>query len=244
MFGYIFNFFYSFTNLQCTKQIDNTKIHVIKNHAWTDHFCKRFSENEPYTNMEMKNLLSKLNDASYIIDVGAHVGDTGLYLALHLQKYLPQKSIDVIMIEPDETKVDFIEKMITHNKLTNCVVFNCGVSDKECTGSLAINKEFPDDTTVVEDDSSIIPIGTIDDLCIDVNVSLMHIDVEGMEYKCLEGSKAVLKNVQYIVIELNDICDRQKERAFLKENDFKQIENENMLKEYNNELYVKTENLT
>lgn len=244
MFRYISNFFDSFFNLQCVKEIDKTKIDVIKNHVWTDHFCKKFTANEPYTNMEMKNLLSNLNTGSYIVDVGAHVGDTGLYLALHLQKYHADKSIDVIMIEPDETKVDFIEKMIAHNKLTNCVVFNCGVSDKECTGSLAINKEFPGATTVVEDNSSEIPIGMIDDLCKDVNISLMHIDVEGMEYKCLAGSKEVLKNVQYIVIELNDICDRQKERDFLRENNFKQIENENMLKEYNNELYIKTENLT
>ena len=90
-----------------------------------------------------------------------------------------------------------------------------------------------------EDDTGEIFIESIDNLCKGCKVSMMHIDVEGMEYKCLVGAQEVLKNVKYIVIELNDVCERSKERHFLRDNHYVQIENEEMLKEYNNELYVK-----
>tara|TARA_Y100000389_G_C17451688_1_gene515314 strand:+ start:506 stop:1249 length:744 start_codon:yes stop_codon:yes gene_type:complete len=241
MFRSLTKVYHEFTLLKSKKQIDNTSINVVRYDKWTNHFCKKFAKNEPNTNLQMKKLLPKLEDSSFIIDVGAHVGDTGLYLAYHLQKYYPDKNIDVIMIEPDKTKFDFIQKMIKLNKLTNCFVINCGVSDNPSTGSLDINKEFPGATLVNEDDSGEIFIDSIDNLCKDCKVSMMHIDVEGMEYKCLVGAQNVLKNVKYIVIELNDICERYKERQFLRDNHYTQIENKEMLEEYNNELYVKKE---
>lgn len=223
--------------ITCTKKIDDTKIKVVKNQFWTKHFCKKFRYNEPYTNITMKELLPNLKDNSYIIDVGAHVGDTGLYLAKHLQKHYSEKNIQVCMIEPDETKIDFINKMIVLNNINNCIVFKSAVSDHKSTGRLEINYEFPGATTVVDDSSKEVDINTIDSLCKDMCISLMHIDVEGMEYECLQGSEKSLKNVQYLVIEMNEICNRYSERKFLQDNDFVHIPNYNMSKEYNNELY-------
>lgn len=106
----------------------HTSINVVRYDKWTNHFCKKFAENKPNTNLKMKKLLPKLEDSSFIIDAYAHVGDTGLYLAYHVQTSYPDKNIDVIMIEPDKTKFDFIKKMIKLNKLSNCYVINCGVS--------------------------------------------------------------------------------------------------------------------
>lgn len=239
MFESLLKVYHDLTLLKSKKKIDKTSINVVRYDKWTQHFCKKFAENEPYTNLQMKNLLPTLEDSSFIIDVGAHVGDTGLYLAYHLREHYPHKNIDVIMIEPDKTKVDFIKKMINLNKLHNCFVINCGVSDNPSTGSLSINKEFPGATLVNEDDSGEIFIDSIDNLCEGCRVSMMHIDVEGMEFKCLIGAQKILKNVKYIVIELNDICQRDKERQFLMDNHYVQIENKKMLEEYNNELYVK-----
>jgi FkbM family methyltransferase len=172
--------------------------------------------------------------------IHTHIGDTGLYLAYHLQKSFPEKSIEVIMIEPDNTKTVFIQKMIELNKLQNCVVITCGISDKEYSGSLIIQVETP---------TGSIPIYTIDKLLKDIKISMMHIDVEGMEYKLLKGSKNTLQNVKYVFIEMNDIpqktmdtdihAHRDKERLFLKDNNFIQIENPDMYTQYNNELYIK-----
>ena len=71
--------------------------------------------------------------------------------------------------------------------------------------SLDINKEFPEATLVNEDDSGEIFIDSIDNLCKGYKVSMIHIDVNGMENKCLVGAQNIVKNVKYIVIELNDI---------------------------------------
>ena len=117
MFDYLTKAYHNLSVLKCKKQIDNTSINVVRYDKWTNHFCKKFQENEPFTNLQMKKLLPKLKYSSFIIDVGAHVGDTGLYLAYHLQTYYPHKNIDVIMIEPDKTKFDFIQKMMRSRKI-------------------------------------------------------------------------------------------------------------------------------
>ena len=257
MINYLFNFGKRLQDglfvKTCQKRSDNTTIKVVRGHVWTDHFCKKFAENEPFTNLKMKSLLPKLKDGSFIVDVGAHVGDTGLYLAHHLQKSYEHKNIDVIMIEPDEIKTEFIRKMIALNDLQNCVAITCGVSDKRRAGTLLVNHEFPGATLVDEYDvHGEIPIETVDRLCQQLNVSMMHIDVEGMEHKCLMGSKHTLENVQYVVIEMNEIpsrpneeqpppSNRDNERTFLKDHGFAQIEDPDMYAEYNNELYVKRE---
>jgi FkbM family methyltransferase len=249
MCGFIFKKIQTFLSnlrrkLKIEKIIDKTPIYVVKDHVWTDHFCKKFRGNEPYTNLKMKELLPELEDGTYIIDVGAHVGDTGLYLAHHLQTMYPDKHIDVIMMEPDETKVDFINQMVRLNRLNNCIVMNCGVSDARGCGRIEKNEEFPGASLVKESEGHDIVIEKIDDLTNDVKVSMMHIDVEGMEHKCLLGSVNTISNVKYIIIELNDICDRDAERVFLKNNGYVRIPNAQMYSEYNNELYVKdTENL-
>lgn len=243
MCGLIFKKIYKLVcnlfSLKIKKLIDNTQIFVVRDHVWTDHFCKKFRENEPYTNLKMKELLPDLEDGSFIIDVGSHVGDTGLYLAYHLQTHYLNKHIDVIMIEPDLTKVDFINKMIKLNSLNNCCVITCGVSDSRGYGSLMKNEEFPGATIVKENDGHEILIYKIDDFTADLKISMMHIDVEGMEHKCLKGSVNTLENVKYIVVELNDICERDAERAFLKQHGYVRVPNQEMYNEYNNELYVK-----
>ena len=156
----------------------------------------------------------------------------------------PDKHIDVIMMEPDATKVDFINQMVVLNRLNNCIVMNCGVSDARGCGRIEKNEEFPGTSLVKEREGHDIVIEKIDDLTNDVKVSMMHIDVEGMEHKCLLGSVNTISNVKYIIIELNDICERDAERAFLKNNGYVRIPNAQMYNEYNNELYVKdTENL-
>ena len=234
--------------IRCTKEIDNTPIKVLRHDKWSNHFCRKFSTNKPHTNVKMKTLLSELEEGTFVVDVGAHLGDTGLYLAHHLQTSFPERSIDVIMIEPDETKTAFIRKMIELNKLQNCVVITCGISDIEYAGNLIINHDFPGATLVEETDKGIIPIYTIDKLLKDLRISMMHIDVEGMEYKLLKGSKDSLRNVKYVIIEMNEIPkrpnedppdNRDSERKFLNENGFLPIDDPDMCSEYDNELYVK-----
>ena len=82
-------------NKECIKDEDKTKIKLIK-HRWTQDFESRFKNHERYSHKKMKEILPKLPNNSYIIDVGSHVGDTGLYLALLLKNNWKSKNIKVL----------------------------------------------------------------------------------------------------------------------------------------------------
>ena len=74
-------------------------------------FKKRFEIHEPKSNVKMKELINKLRFKSSIVDVGSHVGDTGLYLAMIASKIRPD--LKIIMIDPDKSKISFIEVLKT-----------------------------------------------------------------------------------------------------------------------------------
>jgi FkbM family methyltransferase len=237
---FCFYFFFNFKKqIYCKKFIDKTEIKLIHNKQWENDFCGRFTGHEKYTNIKLKELLGDLPNRSYVIDVGGHVGDTGLYLALILKNKYPEKQINVIIIEPDITKINFIKDMAHLNNLNNVILLNYGISDKKTDGKLLINNGNQGATKMKEEVGGGIKVDTIDNLCNQYKVSLMHIDVEGMEYQCLIGSKNTLKNTKYVMIELNKIVDRNLERQFLKDTNFKEIEDNKIYNENNNVLFVK-----
>lgn len=221
------------------KKIDNISI-KLANDIWSKDFKNRFISHEPYTNIKLKELLEDLPNNSYIIDAGAHVGDTGLYLAKILDNKYKKKNIKVIMIEPDKTKINFINKMAKLNNLNNIVTKNIGISDKKSKAK--IDKNFhPGGWKIIENNKNgNIIIDTLDNICNNLNISLIHLDVEGMEYKCLLGSKNIIKNTKYIMIELNTINNnRNNEVNILKKNNFIEFKNNKIKKENGNVLFIK-----
>lgn len=221
----------------CVKKFDKTSIKLI-NHRWKDDFKERFKIHEKYTNQKIKELLPELNNNTYVIDVGSHVGDTGLYIALLLKKKWSHKNIKVIMIDPDKTKINFIEKMAKENNLDNIITLNYGVSDKKTRCRIFKEGLHPGGWQVKEGTGNI-NIDTLDNLCKGKKISLLHIDVEGMEYQCLKGSNKILDDVQFLFIELNSLSDRKKEFKLLKNKNFKKVNNKNIFSENNNFLFKK-----
>ena len=189
------------------KAANNTQIELIED-KWKNDFEKRFKNHEVKSNLKMKEILIDLPDNSYIIDVGSHVGDTGLYLAKVLKDKYSHKNIKVIMIDPDKTKIKFIKKMAKINKLNNILTKNYGVSNKKGKGNIK-KDSHPGGWKIDEKSIGDIKIDTIDNICKNKHISMLHIDVEGMEYKCLLGSKNIIKNVKYIMIELNHLEKRK-----------------------------------
>ena len=221
------------------KKIDNISIKLIDD-IWSKDFKNRFITHEPYTNIKLKELLEDLPNNSYIIDAGAHVGDTGLYLAKILDDKYKKKNIKVIMIEPDKTKINFINNMAKLNNLNNIATKNIGISDKK--GKAKIDKTtHPGGWKIIENNSKgNIIIDTLDNICNNLNISLIHLDVEGMEYKCLLGSQNILKNTKYVMIELNGISNnRNNEINILKKNSFIEFKDNKIKKENGNVLFIK-----
>lgn len=180
-----------------TKKVDNTSILLFPD-KWTKDFMVRFEHHEPFTNLKLKEIL-ELPEKSHIVDVGSHVGDTGLYLAKILKDVYPQKDIKVIMIDPDESKIQFIKKMGMKNQLNNIITHVKGVDKNIGYGSL--DKKLHPGAWKIQNRNGPIKLDTLDNICKGKNVSLLHIDVEGMEYPCLLGSQEILKDVHYVMIE-------------------------------------------
>lgn len=219
----------------CIKKADNTTINLIEDN-WTSDFKQRFETHEPNSNMKLKELIKELPSNSYILDIGAHVGDTGLYLCRILKNDYNYKNIRVICIDPDITKINFINKMAKMNNLDNLITLNYGVNSRKENGT--IDKSYhPGGWKIKKNENGNIRLDTIDNLCKNMNVSMLHIDVEGMEYDCLLGSINTIKNVKYIMIELNAISERTNEEKFLSENNFVRIPDENIKKENGNNLF-------
>lgn len=221
-----------------SKEIDNTSILVFPD-KWTSDFRHRFKKHEPYTNLKLKELLQYLPNNSYIIDVGSHVGDTGLYLAKILKNFYSKKNIKVIMIDPEKTKIEFIKEMAKVNKLNNIITYQRGISNEVGVGDLD-KKLHPGAWKIKKGKDWGLKLDTLDNICKGKNISLLHIDVEGMEYQCLLGSSKILKKIKYIMIELNGIQNtRKKEIDFLYKNNFYKIPNEKIEKENGNVLFEK-----
>jgi FkbM family methyltransferase len=207
------------------KQSDNTQIKLI-NHKWSNELKWRFKRHEIKEHNLMKDLLKELDNNSYIIDVGGHVGDTGLYLGLILDKNYKHKNIKVIIIEPDDTKIEFINKMCDVNNLDNIICVNKGVSNIKGKGKI-----IPSPITgyknsgalrITESKQGNFSIDTLDNICKGKKISFMHIDVEGYEYKTLLGSKNILKKCKYLLIELDNVNkERSQEKQFLINNNYK-----------------------
>lgn len=220
-----------------SKKSDGTSVKLITNNKWSSDFRRRFENHEVHSNLKLKELSNMIPPHTHIIDVGGHVGDTGLYLALVLQKNRNTHN-KVIIIEPDKSKVSFIHAMVALNHLKNVVVIESGVSAKSGTGYLNHNRHNSGATTV-EYGKGDIKIDTIDNLCGAYNVSLMHIDVEGMELECLKGSVRTLQNTKYVMIELNEIKERTEEVQFLINKGFVKQEDPNVFKENGNVVFFK-----
>ena len=220
------------------KKIDNISIKLIDD-IWSKDFKNRFISHEPYTNIKLKELLEDLPNNSYIIDAGAHVGDTGLYLTKILDDKYKKKNIKVIMIEPDKTKINFINNMAKLNNLNNIVTKNIGISDKK--GKAEIDKtRHPGGWKIIDNNKGNIIIDTLDNICNNLDISLIHLDVEGMEYKCLLGSQNILKNTKYVMIELNgESNNRNNEINILKNNNFIEFIDSKIKKENGNVLFIK-----
>ena len=208
------------------KIADGTKIMIPQEHKWNSDFKRRFESHEEKENLKMASLLGSFLKNHHVIDTGAHVGDTGLYLALKARE-IGRDDIKIIMIEPDKSKVDYINLVADINGLTNVVTMNYGLGMIHSRGSLDRSDNNEGGWKVNTDSNkSEFDIERMDALITRRyhQIGLMHIDVEGMEHQVLLGADRLLNTTEYIMIELNNLGDRVKERELLHSHLFKKIE--------------------
>jgi FkbM family methyltransferase len=114
--------------LKIVNPLDNTLF------LWENSDFTRRNWPDPYHDVEEKKFIfekCKLNKPNHgIIDVGAHIGDLAIPLALALSN-IGRSDIIVYAIDPSKEKCNFIKKMAKINSIKNIRILNYGLSDSE-----------------------------------------------------------------------------------------------------------------
>jgi FkbM family methyltransferase len=176
-----------------------------------------------------------------IFDVGAYEGST---LKLFYEIYSQGK---FCCFEPNKTKYDQLKKI----KIKQMQVFNTALGSVNKNASMRINPiDMTNSISKLKKNSFYLKIKNfiirkniykiilekiemikLDTFCLKKKINkinILKIDTEGYEFNVLKGGKKILKNVDFIIIELqnNDMYEgysRKKIENFLKNNNFKKI---------------------
>ena len=166
-------------------------------HPWTMDFKNRWQSHEPLTNKKIASLLPTLPGGTVIIDCGAHVGDTGLFMALSLSKKT-NIPITVYEIDPDASKLAFIKAVMELNGVQNLRTFHGALSKSHGKGKL--NKKLHPGGWTVENGNDF-PIYPLDSLLNSEEcVSFMKLDVEGMEEDVLYGAQRIIERDRPVLL--------------------------------------------
>jgi FkbM family methyltransferase len=173
---------------------------------------KDFREREnhkPLTNKKLLSLVKTIDTDAIIVDAGCHVGDTMIKLYGFGHK--------IFAIDPNTRKVEFVKDMINLNNLNDVIVIERGISD---TPSLAseVKKGHAGMWKLKKSDNGNIQIDTLDSIIGVQKVGLLHLDVEGYEYKALKGALNIIINHRpHIMVEILHGDDKHKIYPFLEQ---------------------------
>jgi FkbM family methyltransferase len=187
----------------CISSVTGDKFQIPANidKKWLKDFQDRLQGWEPKTNKLLNKLVLKCDNDTNIIDAGAHVGDTLLVMAKTLQKNRKKSKIKLHGIDPNKSKLEFIKKIANTNNINNIKTIYGGLSDKSNKGKL-IKHGHAGMWKIEESNDSTVPLFSIDSLNLG-KISLIHLDVEGYEYKALLGAKnTILRDKPYLIIEI------------------------------------------
>lgn len=174
---------------------------------------------------EIRNIVNNM-DNDVIIDAGAYIGDSFLFLA---KEYKNKK---FYLIEPSEVNYKFIQKVKKDNDLDNVIIYNLLLSnDEDIYKAYDINEPNAKYEKNDQGIKSVLVDNLISENKISGKIGLMHYDVEGMELEVLLGSIKTIKNDKpIIIVEMLGVNNdkNKKVEELLKENGYeKKIIDEN-----------------
>ncbi len=178
---------------------------VPKNHLWSDDFLGRLHHEEK-THSLFFNTVANLDQKRYlIIDAGAHVGDTAVWIAQFAKK--AKKNIKVLAVDPDQSKIDFINDLAVKNNLQNHIItVTAAVSDDFAKVSIVKtqNKKKRKERTlhpgawkVKETETGQVDMLPLDHIYHQLQLeeyatAILHLDVEGYEFKAMQGAISLI----------------------------------------------------
>lgn len=132
------------------------------------------------------------NSQDLVIDCGANVGE----LFLSIKSNNP--NIQYIGFEPDDQVFECLQ-LNTNSKSSNICLSNESGEKNFFIDSLGANSSVYESEPGM--DSMVVKVEKLENLYPDTEIKLLKIDAEGSELEVLEGSKKVLKNIDYISVD-------------------------------------------
>ncbi|WP_308992640.1 FkbM family methyltransferase [Mariniflexile litorale] len=150
-------------------------------------------------------LIEHLKKEDVFVDVGANLGHYSL-LASGICK------AKTIAIEPIESTIYKLEKNVALNELEDVVtILKNGVGDKKEILNFTTNRTVMNSVSLEENKNTIkIEVLTLNELLKNESPTFIKIDVEGYEYKVLNGALDILEkpSLKYLLVEFNNSGDR------------------------------------
>jgi FkbM family methyltransferase len=131
------------------------------------------------------------------VDAGAFVGTHAIFFSL----FCPASRI--YAFEPQPVSYAKLARNIEVNGIANCQIFNTALSDSPGRGSLRqvywIEMVNRGGAELLPGDE--VQVATLDSFCLPP-ISLMKVDVEGLELRVLHGARETLHDVEHLFVEM------------------------------------------
>lgn len=175
-----------------------TSIHFHLACAFSRKYYKfrRRPNSEPLLRFISNVLIQHYSCSPTVIDIGCWIGDNALPWA----RVLEASNGNILAIDPSSSNCQWVEDLKKHNKIHNLITecALCGESDLQkyslSSGTIS-HGSFTADTSSTKKSTNVQLSRTIDDVVsrLDLqNISLIHVDVEGMELDVLKGALATI----------------------------------------------------
>lgn len=195
---------------------------------------KRILMDKQYESSLVKLVLKYLDEGRDVIDVGANIG----FYTILFAKRTKKGGAKVLAIEPTLNALERLYKNVQRNNVMDkVVVFEGAVSDYIGKGQIKTLNGKEEYSTLgcwkhpsVKNENPTtyeIEISTIDNLIsrYSLKPGFMKIDVEGLEYSVLNGSKTTMETMRPVI--LSELSD-----CLLKENGSSSLETINFIKSF------------
>lgn len=159
-------------------------------------FSDRYYEDENL--FFLKHFMGDKLSCGTVLDIGANIGNHTLFFTLECG------AAKVISFEPVRETYDILCQNISLNKLEDKVLaYNLGVGEKRCWAEKGnYDLENIGATRLSFCDTGTIEICAIDEMAIKDKITLIKIDVEGLEVQVLKGAiHTIVREHPYIMIE-------------------------------------------
>lgn len=148
-----------------------------------------------------------IQEAEQFVDIGANIGFYSILFAL-----LSEENIEVHAFEPLQSNVERFRYNLAENDITSVSIHEYALSNSIGTTDLLVSDEYPGETSMGSSPASSTPNRTeevetkrLDDVVLgDGTLDLIKIDVEGAEFRVLDGACEYLsENSPELLLELH-----------------------------------------